>query len=75
MPPYPERAYLNRSRLKAFAEAQVSRLRVPARWSQTTSTRSARDGHDLGLVWTKKYERVFTTREASPGRPGGPAVA
>jgi acetyl-CoA synthetase len=64
----PRTSYLNRSRLKAFAEAHGHRD-YPSllRWSQTDLDAFWRaTDHDLGLVWTKKYDRVFDDSRGMP---------
>ncbi|HUQ41984.1 MAG TPA: AMP-binding protein, partial [Candidatus Limnocylindrales bacterium] len=64
----PNASYLNRSRLKAFAEAHghmdyASLLR----WSQQDTDGFWRAvDRDLDLVWTKKYERVFDDGKGVP---------
>ena len=64
----PSDAYLNRSRLKAFAEANGHRDYASfLRWSQTDLDGFWRaTDRDLGLVWTKKYERVFDESRGMP---------
>jgi acetyl-CoA synthetase len=64
----PSVAYLNRSRLKAFADANGhSDYASLLRWSQTDLDAFWRaTDHDLGLVWTKKYERVFDGSRGIP---------
>jgi acetyl-CoA synthetase len=64
----PSKAYLGRSRLKAFAEARGhADYASLLRWSQTDldSFWRATD-HDLGLVWTKRYDRVFDDSRGIP---------
>ncbi len=64
----PTPAYLNRSRLKAFAEANGQQDYASLlRWSQSEPDAFWRAvDHDLGLVWTKKYERVFDSSHGMP---------
>ena len=64
----PSKAYLNRSRLRAFATAHGhSDYASLLRWSQTDLDAFWRaTDHDLGLVWTKKYDRVFDDSRGIP---------
>ena len=57
----PTASYLNRSRLKAFAEANGhSDYASFLRWSQTDLEGFWRaTDRDLDLVWARRYERVF----------------
>jgi acetyl-CoA synthetase len=64
----PSAPYLNRSRLKAFAEAHGhTDYASLLRWSQTDLDGFWRAvDRDLDLVWTKKYERVFDDSKGAP---------
>ena len=64
----PSDAYLNRSRLKAFAEANGHRdFASLLRWSQSDLDGFWRaTDRDLGLVWTKKYDTVFDESHGMP---------
>ena len=64
----PNSAYLNRSRLKAFAEANgQSDYPSLLRWSQQEPDAFWRAvDHDLGLVWTRKYDRVLDSSRGVP---------
>ena len=57
----PSAAYLGRSRLKAFAQANGHTDYASfLRWSQTDLDAFWRaTDRDIDLVWTKKYDRVF----------------
>ena len=64
----PSPAYLNRSRLKAFAEANGHRDYASfLRWSQTDLDAFWRaTDRDLDLVWKKKYDRVLDDSRGMP---------
>jgi acetyl-CoA synthetase len=64
----PSAPYLNRSRLKAFAEAHGHRDYASLlRWSQTDLDGFWRAvDRDIDLVWTKKYDRVFDDSKGIP---------
>jgi acetyl-CoA synthetase len=64
----PSPAYLNRSRLKAFADAHGhSDYDSLLRWSQTDLDAFWRaTDPDLGLVWTTKYDRVLDESRGIP---------
>jgi acetyl-CoA synthetase len=64
----PSAPYLNRSRLKAFAEAHGHRDYASLlRWSQTDLDGFWRAvDHDIDIVWTKKYERVLDDSKGIP---------
>jgi len=64
----PTAPYLNRSRLKAFAEAHGYRDYASfLRWSQTDLEGFWRAvDRDIDLIWTKKYERVFDDSTGIP---------
>jgi len=64
----PSAPYLNRSRLKAFAEAHGHRDYASLlRWSQTDLDGFWRAvDRDIDLVWAKKYDRVFDDSKGTP---------
>jgi acetyl-CoA synthetase len=64
----PSAPYLNRSRLKAFAEAHGHRDYASLlRWSQTDLDGFWRAvDNDIDLVWTKKYDRVLDDSKGIP---------
>jgi acetyl-CoA synthetase len=64
----PSPAYLNRSRLRAFAEAHGhTEYDSLLRWSQTDLDAFWRAvDRDLDLAWTKRYERVFDDSKGMP---------
>jgi acetyl-CoA synthetase len=64
----PSPAYLNRSRLRAFAQAHGhAEYASLLRWSQTDLDGFWRAvDRDLDLMWTKKYERVLDDSRGIP---------
>src|SRR2546428_13659373 len=64
----PSASYLNRSRLRAFAEAHGQKDYASLlRWSQTDLDAFWRAvDRDLGLVWTKRYENVLDDSKGIP---------
>ena len=64
----PSAAYLGRSRLKAFAQANGHTDYASfLRWSQTDLDAFWRaTDRDIDLVWTKKYDRVFDDSRGMP---------
>ena len=64
----PTAPYLNRSRLKAFAEAHGHRDYASLlRWSQTDLEGFWRAvDRDIDLVWAKKYDRVYDDSKGAP---------
>jgi acetyl-CoA synthetase len=64
----PSDAYLNRSRLRAFAQANGrTDYASLLRWSQTDLDAFWRAvDRDLDLVWTKRYDKVFDDSKGTP---------